>query len=38
MTYKTFFQLDFFHEIVEENRVKIIVYDVESEVIVEWEK
>lgn len=37
-TYRTFFQLDFPHEMVEENRVKIIVYDVESEVIVEWKK
>ncbi|MDZ8083854.1 MAG: XisH family protein [Nostoc sp. DcaGUA01] len=37
-TYRTFFQLDFPHEMVEENRVKMIVYDVESEVIVEWKK
>ncbi len=37
-TYKTFFQLDFTKEMVEENRVKIIVYDVENEVIVEWKK
>ncbi|MBD2679518.1 MULTISPECIES: XisH family protein [Nostoc] len=37
-TYRTFFQLDFPKEMVEENRVKMIVYDVESEVIVEWKK
>ncbi|WP_339381107.1 element excision factor XisH family protein [Brasilonema sp. UFV-L1] len=35
-TYKTFFQLDFPKAMVEENQVKIIVYDVEREVIVEW--
>lgn len=37
-TYRTFFQLDFPQEMVEENRVKMIVYDVESEVIFEWKK
>ncbi|MGH8001899.1 MAG: XisH family protein [Brasilonema sp.] len=35
-TYKTFFQLDFPKAMVEENQVKMIVYDVEREVIVEW--
>ncbi|MBD2200632.1 MULTISPECIES: XisH family protein [Calothrix] len=34
-TYKTFFQLDFPKDMVEENRVKMIVYDVENEVIIE---
>lgn len=38
MTYRTFFQLDFPKEMVEENQVKMIVYDVEREVIVEWKK
>lgn len=37
-TYRTFFQLDFPKEMVEENRVKMIVYDVENEVIIEWKK
>ncbi|AUT01413.1 fatty-acid oxidation protein subunit alpha [Nostoc sp. CENA543] len=37
-TYRTFFQLEFPQEMVEENRVKIIVYDVENEVIVEWKR
>jgi hypothetical protein len=37
-TYRTFFQLDFPKETVEENRIKMIVYDVKSEVIVEWKK
>jgi hypothetical protein len=31
-TYKTFFQLDFSQEIVEESQVKMIVYDVECEI------
>ncbi|AFY50915.1 XisH protein [Nostoc sp. PCC 7524] len=35
-TYKTFFQLDFPQEMIEENRVKMIIYDVEKEVIVTW--
>lgn len=35
-TYKTFFQLDFPQEMVEENRIKMIIYDVEQEAIVEW--
>jgi hypothetical protein len=35
-TYKTFFQLDFPKEMVEENRIKMIIYDVEQEAIVEW--
>ncbi|WP_427158847.1 XisH family protein [Aliinostoc sp. HNIBRCY26] len=37
-TYRTFFQLEFPQEMVEENRVKIIVYDVENEVIAEWKR
>ncbi|RCJ20272.1 fatty-acid oxidation protein subunit alpha [Nostoc sp. ATCC 43529] len=37
-TYRTFFQLDFPKEMVEENRVNMIVYDVENEVIIEWKK
>lgn len=36
ITYKTFFQLDFPKEMIQENQVKIIVYDIEREVIVEW--
>lgn len=35
-TYKTFFQLDFPKEMVQENQVKMIIYDVEYEVIVTW--
>ncbi|GAA6621104.1 XisH family protein [Scytonema sp. NUACC26] len=38
MTYRTFFQLEFPREMVEENQVKMIVYNIESEVIVEWKK
>lgn len=37
-TYRTFFQLDFPREMVEENQVKMIVYDAKNEVIVEWKK
>jgi hypothetical protein len=37
-TYKTFFQLDFPQEMIEENQVKMIIYDVEKEVIVKWKK
>ncbi len=37
-TYRTFFQLEFPNEIVEENQVKMIIYNAESEVIVEWKK
>jgi XisH protein len=37
-TYTTFFQLDFPREMVEENEVKMVIYNVESEVIVEWKK
>ncbi len=36
ITYKTFFQLDFPKEMIQENKVKIIVYDIEREEIVEW--
>ncbi len=35
-TYKTFFQLDFPKEMVAENRVKMIVYDVQREAIDRW--
>ena len=35
-TYNTFFQLDFPKEMVEENQVKMIIYDVKNEVISEW--
>ncbi|MDZ8106912.1 MAG: element excision factor XisH family protein [Nostoc sp. DedQUE12a] len=37
-TYRTFFQLDFPREMVEENQDKMIVYDAKNEVIVEWKK
>ncbi|MBD2443880.1 MAG: XisH family protein [Dolichospermum sp.] len=35
-TYKTFFNLDFPRDMIEENQVKMIIYDVEHEVITEW--
>ena len=35
-TYKTFFQLDFPQDMIEENQVKMIIYDVEQEVIFKW--
>jgi hypothetical protein len=35
-TYKTFFQLDFPQAMIEENQVKMIIYDVEEEVIFKW--
>lgn len=35
-TYKTFFQLDFPQAMIEENQVKMIIYDVEQEVIFKW--
>ncbi|MBE9201800.1 MULTISPECIES: XisH family protein [unclassified Nodularia (in: cyanobacteria)] len=35
-TYKTFFQLDFPKDMVSENQVKMLVYDVEKEVIFQW--
>ncbi len=35
-TYKTFFQLDFPKEMVQENQVKMIIYDIEHEVIAKW--
>lgn len=35
-TYKTFFQLDFPQAMIEENEVKMIIYDVEQEVIFKW--
>ncbi|MBV6627978.1 MAG: XisH family protein [Rivularia sp. (in: Bacteria)] len=36
ISYKTFFQLDFPKEMIQENKVKMIVYDIEREEIVEW--
>jgi hypothetical protein len=35
-TYKTFFQLDFPKEMILENSVKMLIYDVEKEVIFQW--
>ena len=35
-TYKTFFNLDFPRDMIEENQVKMIIYDVEHEVSAEW--
>jgi hypothetical protein len=35
-TYKTFFQLDFPKEMIAENQVKVLIYDVEQEVIFQW--
>ncbi|MEH2062275.1 MAG: XisH family protein [Nostoc sp.] len=35
-TYKTFFQLDFPQAMIGENQVKMIIYDVEQEVIFKW--
>lgn len=36
ISYKTFFQLDFPKEMIQENQVKLIVYDIEREEIIEW--
>ena len=35
-TYKTFFQLDFPKDMILENQLKKLVYDVEQEVIFKW--
>jgi hypothetical protein len=35
-TYKTFFQLDFPKDMISENKLKMLVYDVEQEVIFKW--
>ena len=35
-TYKTFFQLDFPKYMILENSVKMVIYDVEKEVIFQW--
>jgi XisH protein len=35
-TYNTFFQLDFPKEMLEENQVKMLIYDAKNEVIIEW--
>lgn len=34
--YDTFFQLEFPQEMVEENKIKMLIYDTEQEVIVAW--
>lgn len=36
ITYNSFFQLEFPQLMVEENKIKFIIYDPEDEVIVEW--
>ena len=36
ITYNSFFQLDFPQLMVEENKIKLIIYDPENEVITEW--
>jgi XisH protein len=36
ITYEDFFQLEFPKARVEENEIKIIVYDIANEVIVAW--
>jgi len=36
LTYNSFFQLDFPASMVQENAVKLIVYNIESEQIVLW--
>ncbi|NJO72567.1 MAG: fatty-acid oxidation protein subunit alpha [Leptolyngbyaceae cyanobacterium RM1_406_9] len=36
LTYNSFFQLDFPASMLEENAVKLIVYDIELEQIVQW--
>ncbi|MEA5554648.1 XisH family protein [Anabaena cylindrica UHCC 0172] len=35
-TYKTFFQLDFPKDMILENSVKMVIYNVEKEVISQW--
>jgi hypothetical protein len=35
-TYESFFQLDLPKEIMEENQVKMIIYDIKREVIAQW--
>jgi hypothetical protein len=35
-TYNSFFSLDFPQLIVEENKIKLIVYDIQKEIIVLW--
>lgn len=35
-TYQSFFQLDFPKEMVEENQIKMIIYDAKREVIDQW--
>jgi hypothetical protein len=36
LTYNSFFQLDFPASMLEENQVKLIVYDIELEQIIQW--
>lgn len=36
ISYETFFQLDFPKDMVQENKVKMIVYDIEREEIIKW--
>ena len=36
LTYNSFFQLDFPASMLEENQVKLIVYDIELEQIAQW--
>jgi hypothetical protein len=36
LTYNSFLQLDFPASMLEENKVKLIVYDIELEQIVQW--
>ncbi len=38
VAYKTFFQLEFPKMMIEENRVKMIMYDTKREVIAEWKR
>ena len=37
-TYNTFFQLEFPQMMIQENQVKLVVYDPENEVIVKWQE
>ncbi|MEB3280686.1 MAG: XisH family protein [Lyngbya sp.] len=36
IAYNTFFRLEFTELMVNENQVKLVIYDTESEVIIEW--
>lgn len=37
-TYNTFFQLEFPQMMIQENQVKLVIYDPENEVIVKWQE